>query len=135
MSTVSTARRVFISHSHQDNELVRDIARRLRDAGFETFVDFEPIASGEEFRRQVRERLSQSSVILILLTPASLRSPWIMTELGMAEALGRQVLPVTVGISNRNLPEPLKAVKTVPFDRLDQAIRKLSAQSVEDRDE
>ena len=53
----------------------------------------------------------------------------------MAEALGRQVLPVTVGVSNGNLPEPLKAVKTVPFDRLDQAIRKLSAQSVEDSDE
>jgi hypothetical protein len=135
MSTLSTARRVFISHSHQDNELVRDIARRLRDAGFETSVDFEHIASGAEFRKHVRERLSQSSVILILVTPASLRSPWIMTELGMAEGLDRQVLPVTVGVSNRDLPEPLKTVKTVPFDRLDQAIRKLSAQSVEDSDE
>ncbi len=126
MSTLSTARRVFISHSHQDNELVRDIARRLHDAGFETSVDFAQIASGAEFRRQVRERLSQSSVILILVTPASLRSPWIMTELGMAEALGREVIPVTVGLSPQDLPAPLQTYRTVPFDLLDGAIGDLS---------
>ncbi len=31
----------------------------------------------------------QPTECLILVTPASLRSPWIKTELGMAEALGR----------------------------------------------
>jgi hypothetical protein len=65
---------------------------------------------------------------LIVVTPASLRSPWIMTELGMAEALGRQVVPVTVGLRPQELPAPLQTYHTVPFDRLDGAIDELSEQ-------
>jgi hypothetical protein len=121
-----TAQRVFISHSREDTELVRDIARRLRGAGFETFEDFEEFDSGAEFKKHLRERLSQANVFLILLTPRSLRSSWIMTELGMAEALGRQVVPVTVGLRPQDLPAPLQTYQTVPFDRLDGAIGELS---------
>ena len=74
MSTSSSTRRVFISHSRQDNELVRDIARRLRAVGFEPFADFGEFASGAEFKKHLRERLTQCSVFLVLVTPASQRS-------------------------------------------------------------
>ena len=121
-----TAHRVFISHSREDSELARDIARRLRGAGFETFEDFEEFGSGAEFKKHLRERLSQASVFLILATPRSLRSSWIMTELGMAEALGRIVIPVTVGLNPQDLPAPLQSYHAVPFDRLDGAIGELS---------
>ena len=122
-----TAHRVFISHSREDSELVRDIARRLHGAGFETFEDFEEFGSGAEFKKHLRERLSQADVFLILLTPRSLRSSWIMTELGMAEALGREVIPVTVGLRPQDLPAPLQTYRTVPFDRLDDTINELPA--------
>lgn len=44
----------------------------------------------------------------------------------MAEALGRQVVPVTVGLRPQELPGPLQTYHTVPFDRLDSAIDELS---------
>jgi len=61
LRTVTASKRaigsVFISHSHQDNELVRDLARRLRDAGLKPLVDFADVGSGTDWKKTVRERI------------------------------------------------------------------------------
>ncbi len=120
--------RVFISHSQQDNELVRDITRRLRTAGFEACMDSDEVASVADTARELRKELRAAQVLLLLVTPASLNSPWAMRELGMAEALGKVVIPITAGVSQRDLPVPLKSYRAIPFDKLDAAIKKLSAE-------
>jgi nucleoside 2-deoxyribosyltransferase len=117
---------VFVSHSGQDDELVRDIARRLRDAGLKPCVDFETVSAAAARRKVLRERLREADAVLILLTPTTLRSSWTMTELGMAEALDRLILPVIAGLKQRDLPAPLQSYHAVPFDQLDEAISELS---------
>ena len=127
MKTSQATGCVFVSHSGQDNELVRDIARRLRDAGLKSFVDFEAVPNVAARKRRLRERLRKADAVLILVTPATLlRSSWTMTELGMAEAFDRIILPVMAGLNPRDLPAPLQSYQAVPFDQLDQAISKLS---------
>ena len=127
MSKPLTAHRVFVSHSSKDKELVRDIVRRLREAGFESDVGSEDIRAGSDWKSAVRRRIREAETVLFLVTPESLASQWTMTELGIAEGLDRRVIPVTVGIAKRDLPAPLKTYRTVPFDRLDSAISQLSA--------
>lgn len=118
---------VFVSHSGQDNELVRDIARRLREAGLKPFVDFEAVAAVTARKKILRERLREADAVVILVTPAILlRSSWTMTELGMAEAFDRIILPVMAGLKPRDLPAPLQSYHAVPFDHLDEAISELS---------
>lgn len=118
--------RIFISHGTKDNELVRDIARRLRQAGFEPDVVSGEVAVGGNLKSAVRQGIRDADTVLLLLTPESLASDWTMTELGFAEGFDRRVIPVTVGVAKRDLPAPLRTYKTVPFDRLDQAISQLS---------
>lgn len=124
-----TTHRVFISHGNKDNELVRDIARRLRLAGLEPDVVPGDVAVGGSLKNAIREGIREADVVLFLLTPESLASDWTMIELGFAEGFDRPVIPVTVGINKRDLPAPLKTYKTVPFDRLDGTIRKLAENS------
>jgi hypothetical protein len=121
-----TAQRVFISHGTKDNELVRDIARRLRQAGFEPDVVSRDVPLGGDLKSAVRQGIHEADAVLFLLTPESLASDWTMIELGFAEGFNRRVIPVTAGIARRDLPAPLKTYKTVPFDRLDQAILELT---------
>src|SRR5260370_19901250 len=117
---------VFISHSHQDDELVRDLARRLRDAGLKPFVDFTELPLGANWKKTVREQIRAADAVLILVTPAALKSAWTMTELGMAEGFERAILPVTVGLKPRDLPAPLRTYQATPFDEVDAAINMLS---------
>jgi len=128
MPTTRTTGKVFISHTHQDAELARDLARRLRQAGLEALVARADIPAGSDWKKTLREGIRTADAILLLVTPASLHSDWMMTELGMAEGFERVILPVTVGLKPRDLPAPLQSYHATPFDEVDGAIRKLSEQ-------
>ncbi len=125
---------VFISHSHEDNELVRDLARRLRDAGLNPLVDFADLTSGGglrgpvwmDWKKKVPDQIRAADAVLMLVTPAALKSAWMMRELGMAEGLERVVLPLTAGVKPRDLPAPLQSYQVTPFDEADRAINTLS---------
>jgi len=121
---------VFICHSHQDDELVRDLARRLRDAGLKPSVDLSELPHGANWRRTVREQIRAADAMLILVTPAALKSDWTMTELGMAEGFDRFIIPIVAGLKPRDLPAPLRSFQVVPFDQLDGAIEQLSERLV-----
>jgi hypothetical protein len=135
MKTSQATGCVFISHSGQDNELVRDIARRLRDAGFKPFVDFEGVSAVGERKRILRERLREADAMLVLVTPAALKSPWMMAELGMADGFDRIIVPVMAGLQTTDIPAPLRSYQAVPFDQLDGAINELSERLATDSDD
>lgn len=126
MSKSRPTGRVFISHSHKDDELVRDLARRLREAGLQPFVDFSDIPAGADWKKTLRENIRSADAVLMLITPATQQSPWMMTELGMAEGFERIIVPVTAGLKARDLPAPLQTYQIAPFDQVDDAIRILS---------
>jgi hypothetical protein len=128
MPSTPTRGRVFISHSHKDNELVRDLARRLRLAGLEPWVDLHDIPAGSKWKKMLHEQIRSADAMLLLVTPSALRSPWMMTELGMAEGMERIIVPVTAGLSSRDLPEPLQTFQVTPFDEVDRVIGKLANQ-------
>lgn len=129
MTTSRATGRVFISHSHKDDELVRDLARRLCRAGLEPLVDWTDLPIGRDWRKTVRAQIRSAEAMLILMTPAALSSAWMMAELGMAEGFELSVLPVTAGLKPQDLPAPLQSYHAVPFDEVDAAIHRLSERS------
>jgi hypothetical protein len=126
MATARPKARVFISHSHQDDELVRDLVRRLLGARLEPVVDLAGLPFNTDWKATVREQIRSAEAMLILVTPAALNSGWIMRELGMAEGLELLVVPVTAGVKPRDLRAPLQDYQVTPFDEADGAIKMLS---------
>ena len=93
--------RLFVSHSHDDKE----IAAALVDVIEATMVPRERILctshenskyrepEGVDVSRYLRDHLTQSSCVLGLWTPNSIKSPWCLFELGGAWALATRTYP------------------------------------------
>ena len=87
---------VFISYSHIDAAVADDICLRLDSAGVSHFRDIKNIDWGDGINERIREALLESQSILVIVSPASLRSLWVTVEIGFRAALNRKVLPYLV---------------------------------------
>src|SRR3954452_20025646 len=89
---------VFISHSSQDRTVTKQVAERLRAAGFAAlFVDFDPeqgIPAGRSWERELYAQLRKTDAVIFLASEASVASRWCSIEIGLARSLGRPVFPV-----------------------------------------
>lgn len=87
------AMKVFISHSAVDAHTASAIAKRLTGVGVSPFLDMHHVEVGDDIVARVIEGLAQCSVLLLVVSPASLRSGWVQFEVGQAMARGMRILP------------------------------------------
>jgi nucleoside 2-deoxyribosyltransferase len=84
---------IFISYAHEDSGLVDDICTHLSGEGFEFFRDTKSIGWGGKISRDVQRALEQSGGVVVVLSPASIKSQWVPYEVGYAIALRKPILP------------------------------------------
>jgi hypothetical protein len=123
-------RQVFISHVGEEAE----IAMRLKAAlsrdflGFvDAFVssDAASIAAGEDWLDSVERALQQSSLFIVLCSPASITRPWVNFEAGAAWMRRIPLVPVChAGLTPGDLPMPLSVRQGVDLDDAD-GVRRL----------
>jgi hypothetical protein len=103
---------IFISHAHEDRalalawqELIYSItATRVRP----WYSSDERMGGGMgpgDWRRLVHQKVRESTMILVLLTPGSNERPWLVWESGLAEGQSKEVIPVTFFMNERGLHE------------------------------
>jgi hypothetical protein len=89
--------KIFISHAHSDIEWVTRFAEALRAQGLEPWLD-EKIGPGEDWKDRTRKALEESEALVPVFRQQE-PSPHVLTEVGMALAQGKQILPVIAGKS------------------------------------
>jgi len=111
--------KVFISHASTDAQLARQVADALRASGFNVWDDTQ-VYPGENWAAQAAQALQESDAMVVLLTPDSLRSPNVNSEVGFA--LGQRsykgrLIPVLVGspeqLSLQDIPWILKQFQVI----------------------
>jgi TIR domain len=78
--------RIFVSHKHEDHELamtVRAALQRLGDGKIECFVSGVDISAGADWNRQIKARLAQSHLLVLLFTSPSQNWDWCLYEAGL----------------------------------------------------
>ena len=75
---------VFLSHRRQDAELAADIARVLQSYDLEVFTDADA-AQGQRLEDALWEAMAESQA-LVAVVPDGEPSPWMLVELGAAQA-------------------------------------------------
>jgi len=84
---------VFISYAHEDSKTADSIVAVFKELGIKYFRDVKDIEWGNSIRKEVRGALERSTAILVILSPASIKSQWVSYEVGFGRALHRRVLP------------------------------------------
>lgn len=101
---------VFISYAHSDSSQVARLVKALKTIGVVGWQDKADMSGGEAVSSTLRNALKRANAVLVLLSPASLRSEWVQFEVGAAEALDKKIIPVLLSGDGleENLPDILK---------------------------
>jgi hypothetical protein len=96
---------VFLSYSSQDRSWVSQFAEALRRAGLTAWFDIAEILPGERWQEQIQKALRESTTLIVILSPNSIKSPWTFFELGAAVADEKRIIPVlTQDMDIRDVP-------------------------------
>ena len=106
-SMVAVDKRIFVSHSHEDNEfclrLVHDLCQAL--GGHEETVWLDQsggLRGGMAWWREICDNIQERPVFIVVVSPDSMRSNWVRDEIELAWQYknnapgGKTILPVMV---------------------------------------
>lgn len=94
---------IFVSHSHHDNAVCRQIVADLR-ASFpdaHIFYDESELHAGDEWQERIQREVIVAPLFLVILSPQSVVARWVKTETNLALNLAmddprRKVIPLRI---------------------------------------
>ena len=115
-----TVPKVFVSYARSDHALAEELFRILRSIPVDVW-SADQLRTGENWSDVLRSRLRESDYFLLLLTPNTRESSWVLQELGAAWVLGKRIIPVVTDRRLLNtLPVDLSNVQALTTSELDQ---------------
>jgi uncharacterized protein YodC (DUF2158 family) len=119
-ATKASGPSVFISHSSKDEDLAGAVVELLRSALNLTSNDIRcttldgyRLPIGVHTESTLREEVNAAKVLVALVTPNSLSSPFVLFEVGARWGAGSFIAPLLVGITAEQVPAPLSYVNSL----------------------
>lgn len=110
-TTEPKRRQVFVSYARADESVARQVAEALQAAGLGVWIDAWELASGDSIAQRVQQAVESSDILLVLLSPRSVASRWVQSELNAAlsrELRDRAITVIPALIEDCDIP-PLLA--------------------------
>jgi formylglycine-generating enzyme required for sulfatase activity len=83
-------KQVFVCHAHEDADFAHRLANDLRQNGWRVWIAPDSIQSGEMWGEGIDRGMDESGVLVLVLTPRSVQSPWVRKETYVAIQLESQ---------------------------------------------
>jgi len=97
---------VFISYAKTDRPLALKLAAMLEAEGWKVWWDTS-LTIGDDFRNEIMTELGRARAVVVIWTDASIKSDWVRSEAGRAQA-DRKLIPVKLEhLTYKDLPPPL----------------------------
>jgi formylglycine-generating enzyme required for sulfatase activity len=86
-------RSVFISYSSSDKAVADQICAALEGSGFGCWIAPRDIEPGADYPAAILDGLQQARTVVVVVSPASVASPHILTEVGHAFSKKKSIIP------------------------------------------
>ena len=127
------SKRIFISHSSIDKEIVNDFVNIILQNGlginpvkdvYCTSVEGLKIRSGEDFRNNIKQNIISTGIVILIISENYKKSEMCLNEMGACWVLGKRVIPIilpplnysTVGV----ITEPLQCLNLLANSGINQ---------------
>ena len=113
-------KKVFLSYSRHNAEVVTKLIHDLRAAGIDIWYD-QTLTGGQRWWDNILENMANSDVFILALSPESWQSEACKSELNYVTKLGKPILPALIvdGININLLPAPLNQIQIMDCRRGD----------------
>ncbi len=121
--------RVFLSYAQSDRAWARKLTELLGAEGFRVF-DPGDLLPGDNWSLEIGQALDSSEAMIVLISPASVSSPWVQREIQYAlgsERFQDRLIPVEV-VPTRDFPWVLRHL---PWIRLEEGLVEAGRQLAE----
>lgn len=131
--------RVFLCHSSEDKELVRDIYRRLQANGVSSWLDEIDLLPGQNWEEEIQRAIRSSSHVLVCLSQSSVtKTGYLNKEIKyaldiMVEHPQGKIFIIPARLDDCAIPERLRAWQWVDLfkaDGLDRLLKTLRVGAV-----
>jgi CheY-like chemotaxis protein len=126
---------IFISHSTEDNEITSTLGEALTEEGFEVWIDFDDIASGQRWLLTIQKAIEDCAALVVVMSRSSRDSEWVERETLLAMDLMKPIhtvlindLPLPLHLINRPVTD-LRSSDPEAVKKLAQGLRKLNLSS------
>lgn len=96
--------KVFISHSSEDKWIAKRLSNDIEEIGYDTFLDEKDIKTGQAIGEEIINHLHSSDDFLLLLSPESRKSDWVLMELGGATFLRKKIIIILLHSGINDIP-------------------------------
>lgn len=123
--------KVFISHASDDLWVAQQIAAEIRRYGAETFLDRADTAHGDDFEEAILQAEEECTELLVLLTPWSLKRPYVWMEIAFFLKARKRIVIVLYGLTPKqlskdpNVPVGLKKLNVVELNNFSSYLEQL----------
>src|SRR5271165_7423104 len=107
------AQTAFFSYSRDDSEFALRLARDLKAAGANVWIDQLDLVGGQRWAQTVQDALEKSPRVLVILSPSSVNSPNVENEYTLALKEKKTVIPVLH--RECKIPLQLRSLQRVDF--------------------
>jgi hypothetical protein len=102
---------VFISYAKTDRPLALKLAAMLEAEGWKVWWDTS-LTIGDDFRNEIMTELGRARAVIVIWTDASIKSDWVRSEAGRAQA-DRKLIPVKLPhLTYKDLAPPFDVLHT-----------------------
>ena len=102
---------VFVSYAKTDRPLALKLAAMLEAEGWKVWWDTS-LTIGDDFRNEIMTELGRARAVIVIWTDASIKSDWVRSEAGRAQA-DRKLIPVKLAhLDYKDLPPPFDVLHT-----------------------
>ena len=121
---------IFLSYAHVDAEIALNLHGKLRAAGLSCFMAEQDISAATEWEPAIRNALCDADNVLLLITPRSKDSKWVIAEAGAAWALNKTVVPALMFVNPTELIVPISKFQSCRVEtpsQIEQLVATLAA--------